>query len=191
MWNINYELKQMAVIAAQYDGKDTTPIISLLGDACEIAKPSLETIVKVHCKGGNIKIMQQGDWAVMFPVADVDVMTDTMFKRLFEKERTMDFTFDKALDYLKRGHCVTRKVYAGIDKHLVICKQITADIKGVIVEKMQSLPTSAKDLLIKLPGTTEIHYRNQFLAINLDTRTATSWTPTGDDLLAEDWMLVR
>lgn len=187
---ISYEPGRKRVFAVQYDGKNASELESLLGDACEIIKNEHETIVKVHCVENKVKAMQIDDWAVMFSFAQVFVLNNKEFRMLFVEEKTENLTFDKALHYLLLGHCVTRSVYGGC-KHRVICKQIPAETKGMLVAKLQSLPESARDLLIELPGTPEINYCDQFLIIDLDTCTATSWTPNGSDLLAYDWMLVR
>lgn len=183
--------KPMKIFAVQYDGKDASKVKSLLGDACEITTSKNEQTVKVYCSPSIIKTMQNGDWAVSFPFAEFDVMSDYEFKTLFTPEVTANITFDKALYYLIMGHCVSRNAYIAPGKRIIICKQIPADIKGMLVTKLQSLPESVKDLLVEQPGTPEIQYHNQFLAIDLEDRTATSWTPTGEDLLADDWYLVR
>ena len=189
--NVFYNLKQLSVAAAQYDGKDATPVKALLGDACEVIPSEDKTIVvKAYIKENVVKVMQKGDWAVLFDNAKVVVFPNEAFHCLFEEEVRGNFSFDKALDYLKRGHSVARKKQWENDGEF-ICKQIPSDLAGVIIEKRQSLPRSAKDMLMDVHGTPEIHYRSQFLKISMITRVATSWIPTGDDLLDDDWILVK
>lgn len=73
-------------------------------------------------------------------------------------------------------------------KGLFIVKQVPSHITGDIIPKMQSLPQSAKDILMKRENP-HIDYTNQMLIIHPDGR-ADSWVPSSSDIFAEDWEIV-
>lgn len=94
--------------------------------------------------------------------------------------------FGGAIDLLKAGLAVKRKGWNG--KGSFIVKQVPAHITGDIIPKMQSLPKSAKDILMNRENP-HIDYTNQMLIINPDGR-ADSWVPSSSDVFAEDWEVV-
>ena len=94
--------------------------------------------------------------------------------------------FGGAIDLLKAGLAVRRKGWNG--KGLFIVKQIPSHIEDDIIPKMQSLPQSAKDILLSRENP-HIDYTNQMLIINPDGR-ADSWVPSASDVFAEDWEVV-
>lgn len=94
--------------------------------------------------------------------------------------------FGGAIDLLKAGLAVRRKGWNG--KGLFIVKQVPAHITGDIIPNMQSLPQSAKNILMSRENP-HIDYTNQMLIINPDGR-ADSWVPSVSDVFAEDWEVV-
>ena len=94
--------------------------------------------------------------------------------------------FGGAIDLLKAGLAVRRKGWNG--KGLFIVKQVPSHITGDIIPKMQSLPQSAKDILMSREDP-HIDYTNQMLIINPDGR-ADSWVPSSSDVFSEDWEVV-
>lgn len=76
-------------------------------------------------------------------------------KKLFEesyrevKEET-PICFGDAIEVLKQGGAVRRSGWNG--KGLMVFKQVPAHIESDIIPKMQSLPQSAKDLILKGKG---------------------------------------
>ena len=74
-------------------------------------------------------------------------------------------------------------------KGLWVIKQVPAHIESDIVPKMQSLPQSAKDLILKGKGF--INYTSQCLIYNENTGRADSWIPSISDVFAEDWEIVQ
>lgn len=70
------------------------------------------------------------------------------------------------------------------NKNLVVFKQRPATISKEIIQKMQSLPDSAKDIILN--NADSINYKNQCLIYNISTGEANSWFPTIDDIFAED-----
>lgn len=90
-------------------------------------------------------------------------------------------TFEKALEQLKNGYPICRKSWK---PGTFICLQVEADINKEIIPKMQSLSEHVKCLL-----DNDLHYRNQCIIITPSTEGyfITSYTPTWEDILAEDW----
>ena len=94
--------------------------------------------------------------------------------------------FGGAINLLKDGLAVRRKGWN--DNGLFIVKQVPAHITGDIIPNMQSLPQSAKNILMSRENP-HIDYTNQMLIINPDGR-ADSWVPSSSDVFAEDWEVV-
>lgn len=94
--------------------------------------------------------------------------------------------FGKAIIALKQGRAIQRKGWNG--KGLFVVKQIPASINADIIPKMQSLPQSAKDILMSRENP-HIDYTNQMLIVNPDGR-ADSWVPSSSDVFAEDWCII-
>lgn len=69
-----------------------------------------------------------------------------------------------------------------------IVKQVPSHITGDIIPNMQSLPQSAKDILMSRENP-HIDYINQILIIHPDGR-ADSWTASSSDIFADDWEIV-
>lgn len=96
------------------------------------------------------------------------------------------FDFRNVIQFLKKGKACRRSGWNG--KGLFIVKQVPSHIEGDIIPKMQSLPQSAKDILMSRENP-HIDYTNQMLIINPDGR-ADSWVPSSSDVFAEDWEVV-
>ena len=93
--------------------------------------------------------------------------------------------FGQAIEALKEGKAIQREGWN--NKGLFVVKQVPAVIKANIIPNMQSLPQSAKNILISRE-VPEIKYTNQMLIINPDGRTD-SWVPSSSDVFAEDWCI--
>lgn len=96
-------------------------------------------------------------------------------------------TFGDAIEVLKQGVAIRRSGWNG--KGLFVIKQVPARITEEIIPKMQSLPQSAKDLILKGKGF--IDYTSQCLIYNENTGRADSWVPSISDVFAEDWEIVQ
>ena len=96
------------------------------------------------------------------------------------------YSFGEAIHALKFGLAIRRKGWNG--KGLFVVKQVPAHITEEIIPKMQSLPQSAKDIIMSRENK-YIDYTNQMLIINPDGR-ADSWAPSSSDVFAEDWEIV-
>lgn len=94
--------------------------------------------------------------------------------------------FGEVIELLKEGKVVRRAGWNG--KGLCVFKQVPAHIESDIIPKMQSLPQSAKDIILKGQGF--IDYTSQCLIYNENTGRADSWVPSISDVFAEDWVEV-
>lgn len=95
--------------------------------------------------------------------------------------------FGHAIEALKEGFAIRRSGWNG--KGLFVVKQVPAHITGDIIPNMQSLPQSAKNILMSRENP-HIDYTNQMLIINPDGR-ADSWVPSSSDIFAEDWEILE
>lgn len=100
--------------------------------------------------------------------------------------RVTNYDFGTAVKFLKAGGAVRRAGWNG--KGLFVVKQVPSHITADIIPNMQSLPQSAKDILMSRENP-HIDYTNQMLIINPDGR-ADSWVPSVSDVFAEDWELI-
>lgn len=114
------------------------------------------------------------------------VLGDRMSIVRKEKPVLATFTFGTAVLLLKAGMAVRRGGWNG--KGLFVVKQVPSRITADIIPNMQSLPQSAKDIIMARKEP-HIDYTNQMLIINPDGR-ADSWVPSSSDVFAEDWELV-
>ena len=95
-------------------------------------------------------------------------------------------SFGDAIEILKQGGAIRRKGWNG--KGLMVFKQVPAHIESDVIPKMQSLPQSAKDLILKGKGF--IDYTSQCLIYNENTGRGGLWVPSISDVFAEDWEIV-
>ena len=96
-------------------------------------------------------------------------------------------SFGSAIALLKSGFALRRSGWNG--KNLFVIKQVPAHIESDVIPNMQSLPQSAKDLI--LGGKGYIDYTSQCLIYNGNTGRADSWVPSISDVFAYDWELVE
>lgn len=94
--------------------------------------------------------------------------------------------FGDVIQALKEGKACCREGWNG--KGMFVVKQVPCTIGADIIPNMQSLPPSAKDILLRRE-VPEIKYTNQMLIINPDGR-ADSWVPSSSDVFAEDWCIL-
>ena len=93
--------------------------------------------------------------------------------------------FAEAIECMKGKQVVRRSQQTNV----FVTMQIPQDISADIVPKMTSLCSRAKDLILLYPK--HIHYHNQFLIVNLDNGLATQYIPSTEDLLANDWVVIK
>ena len=75
-------------------------------------------------------------------------------------------------------------ISANCDDDMVIFSQIPADINDETIPKMQSLPDVVKREITEA-GITSLSYQNQIC--KFDNGDITYYTPTGDEIFADDW----
>lgn len=99
--------------------------------------------------------------------------------------------FAEVIEGLQKGGNFTRFTSpAFLGKFITM--QNPADIPSEVIPKMTSLNYHAKQILGTV-GDCQIHYRNQVLIINKvdgEPNMATHYTPSWEDIFAEDWMIV-
>lgn len=111
-----------------------------------------------------------------------------IFEKTYDEFDSSSFmSFGVAIQLLKSGLAIRRKGWNG--KGLFVIKQIPAHITEEIIPKMQSLPQSAKNIIMSRENKF-IDYTSQMLIINPDGR-ADSWVPSVSDVFAEDWEIVE
>lgn len=115
-------------------------------------------------------------------------LLDTRIQRMqgSDSAEVRKMNFGMAIKALKYGYAVRRNGWNG--KGLWVIKQVPAHIDSDIIPKMQSLPQSAKDLILKGKGF--IDYTSQCLIYNENTGRADSWVPSISDVFADDWEIV-
>ncbi len=91
--------------------------------------------------------------------------------------------YGQAIEALRNGKRVAREGWNG--KGMFVFKQIPAEIGLEIIPKMQSVPQSVKDEMLK-NGTT-LKYTNQMAIVNTDGR-VDSWVASSSDTFANDWV---
>ena len=97
------------------------------------------------------------------------------------------FSFSEAIKLLQKGKALRRSGWNG--KNMFVIKQVPAHIESDVIPNMQSLPQSAKDLILNGKGF--IDYTSQCLIYNGNTGRADSWVPSISDVFADDWELVE
>ena len=116
-------------------------------------------------------------------------LLDTRIQRMQGSDgaKVIKMNFGMAIMALKAGYPIRRSGWNG--KGLMVFKQVPAHIDSDIIPKMQSLPQSAKDLILKGKGF--IDYTSQCLIYNENTGRADSWVPSISDVFADDWEIVQ
>lgn len=90
--------------------------------------------------------------------------------------------FGEAIERVKTRSYIARR--ANWDNDVFIFAQVPADINEETIPKMQSLSEVVKREITEI-GITSLSYQNQIC--KFDNSDITYYTPTGDDIFAEDW----
>ena len=112
-----------------------------------------------------------------------------IFEKTYDivEDESDSMCFGDAIEVLRQGGSIRRKGWNG--KGLFVIKQVPAHIDCNVIPKMQSLPQSAKDLIMKGKGF--IDYTSQCLIYNENTGRADSWVPSISDVFSNDWEIVK
>lgn len=90
--------------------------------------------------------------------------------------------FGKAIERVKTRSYIARR--ANWDDDVFIFAQVPANINEETIPKMQSLPDVVKYEITEA-GITSLDYQNQIC--KFDNGVITYYTPTGDEIFADDW----
>ena len=132
-----------------------------------------------------------GDYIIKGVDGELYPCKPDIFEKTYEKveegKESENLNFGEVIEILKQGGLVRRKGWNG--KGLFVIKQVPAHIESDIIPRMQSLPQSAKDRILKGKGF--VDYTSQCLIYNENTGRADSWVPSVSDIFAEDWEVVH
>lgn len=156
----------------------------------EVIELNAEAMTAEEAKVKGVKpSVNEGDgYLLTFPDGTPVWESKENFDKYFPIVDDEHLTFGRAVEALKKGHCVRRDGWG--DKGMFIVKQIPCTIQGLIIDKIQSLPHYCKDVLKEREGVPHIEYNNQVLLIHFDGK-ADSWTASSADIFANDWRIVK
>lgn len=191
-----YVKKPIAIEAVKWKGFNNDEIKDFAGDSVKIKviregdadngiPPSVDC--SIETLEGVMKA-NVGDYIIKGVNGEFYPCKQDIFEKTYDKaDDSSVMCFGDAIEVLKQGGTVRRSGWNG--KGLMVFKQVPAHIDSDIIPKMQSLPQSAKDLILKSKGF--IDYTSQCLIYNENTGRADSWVPSISDVFAEDWEIVR
>lgn len=132
-----------------------------------------------------------GDYIIKGVDGELYPCKPDIFEKTYEKveegKESENLNFGEVIEILKQGGLARRKGWNG--KGLFVIKQVPAHIESDVIPRMQSLPQSAKDRILKGKGF--VDYTSQCLIYNENTGRADSWVPSVSDIFAEDWEVVH
>lgn len=190
-----YVKKPIAIEAVKWKGFNNDEIKDFAGDSVKIEviregdadngiSPSVDC--SIETLEGVMKA-NVGDYIIKGVNGEFYPCKQDIFEKTYDKaDDSSVMGFGDAIKVLKQGGTVRRSGWNG--KGLMVFKQVPAHIDSDIIPKMQSLPQSAKDLILKSKGF--IDYTSQCLIYNENTGRADSWVPSISDVFAEDWEIV-
>ena len=191
-----YVKKPIAIEAVKWKGFNNDEIKDFAGDSVKIEviregdadngiPPSVDC--SIETLEGVMKA-NVGDYIIKGVNGEFYPCKQDIFEKTYDKaDDSSVMGFGDAIEVLKQGGAVRRSGWNG--KGLMVFKQVPAHIESDIIPKMQSLPQSAKDLILKGKGF--IDYTSQCLIYNENTGRADSWVPSISDVFAEDWEIVE
>lgn len=191
-----YVKKPIAIEAVKWEGFNNDEIKDFAGDSVKIEVIregdadngiSLSVDCSIETLEGVMKA-NLGDYIIKGVNGEFYPCKQDIFEKTYDKaDDSSVMRFGDVIEVLKQGGTVRRSGWNG--KGLMVFKQVPAHIDSDIIPKMQSLPQSAKDLILKSKGF--IDYTSQCLIYNENTGRADSWVPSISDVFAEDWEIVR
>lgn len=191
-----YVKKPIAIEAVKWKGFNNDEIKDFAGDSVKIEviregdadngiPPSVDC--SIETLEGVMKA-NVGDYIIKGVNGEFYPCEQDIFEKTYDKaDDSSVMRLGDAIEVLKQGGTVRRSGWNG--KGLMVFKQVPAHIDSDIIPKTQSLPQSAKDLILKSKGF--IDYTSQCLIYNENTGRADSWVPSISDVFAEDWEIVR
>ena len=191
-----YVKKPIAIEAVKWKGFNNDEIKDFAGDSVKIEviregdadngiPPSVDC--SIETLEGVMKA-NVGDYIIKGVNGEFYPCEQDIFEKTYDKaDDSSVMRLGDAIEVLKQGGTVRRSGWNG--KGLMVFKQVPAHIDSDIIPKTQSLPQSAKDLILKSKGF--IDYTSQCLIYNENTGRADSWVPSISDVFAEDWEIAR
>lgn len=191
-----YVKKPIAIEAVKWKGFNDDEIKDFAGDSVKIEviregdadngiPPSVDC--SIETLEGVMKA-NVGDYIIKGVNGEFYPCKQDIFEKTYDKaDDSSVMCLGDAIEVLKQGGTVRRSGWNG--KGLMVFKQVPAHIDSDIIPKTQSLPQSAKDLILKSEGF--IDYTSQCLIYNENTGRADSWVPSISDVFAEDREIVR
>lgn len=183
-----FKKKPVIIEAVRWDGNRVSKVTNWISKALE------ENVIIRY--GNEVKISTlegimtacAGDYIIKGVNGEIYPCKPDIFNKTYDvvKEDGNNMNFGDAIEILKQGGAIRRTNWNG--KGLFVIKQVPAHIESDIIPKMQSLPQSAKDLILKGKGF--IDYTSQCLIYNENTGRADSWVPSIADVFADDWEIV-
>lgn len=107
-----------------------------------------------------------------------------------EDVQTSGLNFGSAIQALKEGKRVQREGWNG--KGLFVFRQVPSTIDSEIIPKMQSVPQSVKnEFKNRFDSSPQgaISYNDQLALVNTSNEIS-GWSPSTNDALAEDWVIL-
>ena len=193
---MKYRKRSLVIEAVKWNGMNKSEIEQFAGDNVKI-----EVIRESNAEYGippqidcTIKTLEgdmmpsPGDYIIKGVKGEFYPCKPDIFEKTYdEADSSLSISFGDAIEVLKQGGAIRRKGWNG--KGLFVIKQVPAHIESDIIPKMQSLPQSAKNLILKSKGF--VDYTSQCLIYNENTGRADSWVPSISDVFAEDWEIVE
>lgn len=96
--------------------------------------------------------------------------------------------YGEAIEAMRIGKCVAREGWNG--KGMFVCKQIPSAINSGIIPKMQSLPDSAKSIILSRDEDPTLYYEDQMIIVKPNGE-INSWVASSSDTFATDWKVVE
>lgn len=191
-----YVKKPIAIEAVKWKGFNNDEIKDFAGDSVkiEVIREGDDDNGIPHSVDCSIETLEGvmkanvGDYIIKGVNGEFYPCKQDIFEKTYDKvDDSSVMCFGDAIEVLKQGGTVRRSGWNG--KGLMVFKQVPAHVDSDIIPKMQSLPQSAKDLILESKGF--IDYTSQCLIYNENTGRADSWVPSISDVFSEDWEIVR
>lgn len=192
---MKYRKKPVIIDAIQWNGCNMLDIENFAKgfvDFSEIRKSDSDNYIpaqfnlSINTLEGTMQA-NYGDYIIKGVKGEFYPCKPEIFEKTYDKADDKSvMNFGDAIEVLKQGGAIRRKGWNG--KGLFVVKQVPSHIESSVIPKMQSLPQSAKDLIMNGKGF--IDYTSQCLIYNENTGRADSWVASVSDMFAEDWEIV-
>lgn len=135
------------------------------------------------------EIPEKEGYRVVYPDGYVSWSPKEVFEEAYRLRTGIPYGL--AIEAMRKGNCIARTGWNG--KDMFVCKQIPAVIDSTVIPKVQSLPDSAKKLLLDT-SLEPIRYSNQMIIVKNNKtgdRIIDSWVASSSDTFADDWFIIE